>query len=144
MSSTLVSKSAKCSFVSCSSSIITLDNDSQIVTLPSDAYELFRIMELKDFEELVNDKFYAVGDIWDFDNVGVSKNIPTEMLSDLSKSNITFIQDGTEWTITELVKYLICADCDKGPIGLVVKAKSNNDNTERDVNLLSLKSVQLH
>lgn len=59
-----------------------------------------------------DDKFIQIGDVWDFDNIGVSKEFQDEKL-------------------TGVDRVLICSECDRGPIGFV------RDN----VYYLSLKSV---
>lgn len=50
-------------------------------------------------------KFFEVNDMWDFDNIGVSK--PLEEFKDFKIDSKNF----------EIERLLICSECDKGPIG---------------------------
>lgn len=49
--------------------------------------------------------FLKVNDVWDFDNVGVSRTAP-----DLEKSEAV-------GQLSKVERLLICGECDKGPIG---------------------------
>lgn len=49
--------------------------------------------------------FLQVNDVWDFDNVGVSRTAP-----DLEKSEAV-------GQLSKVERLLICGECDKGPIG---------------------------
>ncbi|CAL9734405.1 hypothetical protein MOSE0_E05292 [Monosporozyma servazzii] len=81
-------------------------------------------------------KFLLIKDVWAFDNIGVSKDIPShqDVVEDFE-----FELDGQQWKIDQHLKYLICADCDKGPIGIVC-AVSSGDKKDT-VYMLSLPSV---
>lgn len=88
--------------------------------------------------------FLVVPDVWDFDNVGVSREIPSSILGDLSdKSDFVFEYSNSSWKIKKCLKYLICADCDKGPIGIICKVQDQTKNEERVLHLLSLRSLQI-
>lgn len=60
--------------------------------------------------------FYRVNDVWDFDNIGVSRpsQDPTLPLVD----NETLVVE----------RLLICSECDRGPIGFAGVAESQENN----------------
>lgn len=49
-------------------------------------------------------KFYQINDVWDFDNIGVSK--PTQDFSAHGKG-----------PLARLERLLVCSECDQGPLG---------------------------
>lgn len=146
---------AVCAFETCSCKIITI-NDSNVISLPHHAIETFHLMRkgTKDAaSNPENSDFLIVGDVWDFDNVGVSKDIPSSNITELNEESDTVAEgsttytyeinyEGKTWTVTKCVKYLICADCDKGPIGMICEV-INKDvaSDKRLLHLLSLESV---
>ncbi|CAM9019882.1 unnamed protein product [Wickerhamomyces anomalus] len=62
--------------------------------------------------------FLRIEDAWDFDNIGVSKDIKTHALADS-------IEDD------DVERLIVCADCERGPLGF---AKFDKDeNSSKDV-----------
>ncbi|KAI5968253.1 hypothetical protein CANMA_002469 [Candida margitis] len=57
--------------------------------------------------------FYSIGDVWDFDNIGVSK--PSEVLPDPIVVGANGHEDESEKVDVE--RLLICSECDRGPLG---------------------------
>lgn len=125
-----------CAFTECGCKIIKIDN-APIVKLPSMVLDKFHLMQKSKNQDAEGySDFILVNDVWDFDNIGVSKEIPTnsEILD-----HIEFEHDDEKWQINKHLKYLVCADCDKGPIGMVCSTKFENQT--KVVYLLSLPSV---
>lgn len=126
-----------CPFDQCKCCIIPLEKGTQ-VTLPLQVYKDLNIF-LPTKEHCPQGKFLMVNDVWDFDNIGVSRNIPDLKGFDMSVS----CEGETVFTINRVVKYLICADCDKGPLGIVCEARSKDGLDTKVINLLSLESVKI-
>lgn len=129
-----------CTFSDCGCKIIKVDT-TPIVKLPSNVLDKFHLMQKgkdqhKDQEIDGYSNFLLINDVWDFDNIGVSKEIPTtsEILD-----HIEFEYGNEKWEINKHLKYLVCADCDRGPIGIVCSIKC--DGQMKTVYLLSLPSV---
>lgn len=55
-------------------------------------------------------EFYQINDVWDFDNIGVSR--PSLDI----KQPVISGEDGKDLAIV-IERLLICSECDKGPIG---------------------------
>lgn len=121
--------------------------EDDVVLLPSSVFEDFQLMQLKPMQDRAEatqqKKFLIVNDVWDFDNIGVSKDIPKSLMQDGSKSGVQFELNGEQWYIDRCMKYLICSDCDKGPVGIVcaISKQEHTQDQQRVVNLLSLQSV---
>lgn len=145
---------AVCAFEACGCKIISVD-ESKVVSLPGSAIDAFRLMRNSKQDSGANSgsdtRFLIVGDVWDFDNVGVSKDIPPSNISAIVEvegaENATpevyeYVYENSNWKINKCVKYLICADCDKGPIGMVCEvAEADNASNTKLVHMLSLSSV---
>ncbi|CDK29662.1 unnamed protein product [Kuraishia capsulata CBS 1993] len=109
----------RCSSTGCNCRILEVkdfNSDLQSNDFPltkiTNAPKMPQTIELGNEEALSDESqglFYSVDDMWSFDNIGVSKT--TEKF------------EGTEEIKTEagetiyFQRYLICADCDRGPIG---------------------------
>ncbi|QLL34528.1 hypothetical protein HG536_0G03900 [Torulaspora globosa] len=128
--------SVRCSFEDCKCAVITVDSAIK-VQLPGQAAETFQLMRGATATSEQNE-FLLVKDVWDFDNVGVSKQIPPGLLVDSDRA-ISFVWENKPWTIEKCLKYLICAECDKGPIGMVCQVKNDHESTT--LYLLSLSSL---
>ncbi|CAD6651346.1 BAH_G0054870.mRNA.1.CDS.1 [Saccharomyces cerevisiae] len=136
---------ATCSFEGCHSAVITI-NDDNIINLPEQVHSEFKLLENRTMRDATpsESNFLVVPDVWDFDNVGVSREIPSSILGDLSdKSDFAFEYGNSSWKIKKCLKYLICADCDKGPIGIICQVQDQTKNEERVLHLLSLRSLQI-
>ncbi|GMM29184.1 hypothetical protein DAMA08_019000 [Martiniozyma asiatica (nom. inval.)] len=59
----------------------------------------------------VENIFYKVKDVWDFDNVGVTK------ASSSPNESISLMDNNSTKTTYTVLRYLICGECDKGAIG---------------------------
>ncbi|CCD23275.1 guanine nucleotide exchange factor DSS4 NDAI_0B02400 [Naumovozyma dairenensis CBS 421] len=142
---------AICSFEDCRGTIATASK-TRTISLPNTVFEKFQLLERREKSAQSQEKhdFLIVEDVWDFDNIGVSRNIRPENDDDprieITDENldevVTFEHNGNTWTIEKCTRYLICAECDKGPIGIVCQVK-NDKGEEKVVYLLSLSSLQL-
>mmetsp|Transcript_9846 Transcript_9846/g.14418 ORF Transcript_9846/g.14418 Transcript_9846/m.14418 type:complete len:165 (+) Transcript_9846:96-590(+) len=56
-----------------------------------------------DKKETISSSFWMVPDVWDFDNIGQTRAVPS----------VSFDGGNTAEKV-----YLVCADCDKGPVGI--------------------------
>ncbi|CAI4053418.1 hypothetical protein N7582_005718 [Saccharomyces uvarum] len=136
---------ATCLFDGCRSTVIAID-ENNIVSLPEGAYSQFKLLENRAEPGAPSSEsnFLVVPDVWDFDNVGVSRDIPSSLLGDLGdKDEFTFVYGDSSWRIKKCLKYLICADCDKGPIGLICQVQDQANDEEKVMHLLSLRSLQI-
>ncbi|QHS76743.1 guanine nucleotide exchange factor DSS4 [Saccharomyces paradoxus] len=136
---------ATCSFDSCHSEVIAIKDDN-IINLPEQVYSEFKLLENRTTRDIPpnESKFLVVSDVWDFDNVGVSREIPSSLLGDLGdKNEFVFEYGNSNWKIKKCLKYLICADCDKGPIGIICQVQDQENDEERVLHLLSLRSLQI-
>lgn len=98
------------------------DLGTSIIDLPKLSGD--NIMELKSpinsnsiiqFKKPLNSNgggFILINDVWDFNNVGVSKQSNLNLELELKMTNGTF-------KLFKIDKLLICGECDKGPIGFV-------------------------
>lgn len=136
----------KCSFEGCLSELITFDtannNGKKGITHLNknfiDKYKLFThpyaSKETEDVEFLVTDSF------WEFDNIGVSRSIESLKLEDDSQYTLTF--NNAEYLLKAATKYLICGECDKGPLGVIVQVEEiSNPENRRELCLLSTAAV---
>lgn len=75
-------------------------------------------------------EFYFIEDVWEFDNIGVSRAVPelkkSEAVGDLSK----------------VERLLICSECDKGPIGFAGFVNANETDHKLLAYYLSCGSVK--
>ncbi|ODV67175.1 Mss4-like protein [Hyphopichia burtonii NRRL Y-1933] len=81
-----------------------------------------------------NIQFYKVNDVWDFDNIGVSKPA-----NDLKQPIIKDSQD-SEPIEFKIERLLVCSECDKGPLGFAGH-QDNNTDVKSLKYFLSCKSV---
>lgn len=103
----------RCPFSSCNTRIILLStvnaNKAQIEGSP----DMIAISESSPVPantiEGVSD-YFRVEDVWDFDNIGVSK--PSEDLKQPTIKN-----KDASISLFKIERLLICSECDKGPIG---------------------------
>ncbi|CCK69976.1 guanine nucleotide exchange factor DSS4 KNAG_0D02260 [Huiozyma naganishii CBS 8797] len=138
---------AKCSFKECGCNIIAVDY-SKLVYLPAAVLDDYQLMQsTKSTDVDVNTKgpntpFTLVTDVWAFDNIGVSKDIPPSIAPETG-SQYTFQYENDQWDLVKCVKYMICAECDRGPIGMVCQIMTPDKSEEQMVYMLSLQSVQV-
>lgn len=117
-------KTVKCPFPSCSTKIIPYTEAlrTSILKVPN-APSMVNV-ESSDID------FFKVNDMWDFDNIGVSR--PMNEAKD-------FKVDDKNFSIERL---LICSECDKGPIGFAGHFEGNEDPTPNNlIYYLSCNSV---
>ncbi|KAI5954415.1 hypothetical protein KGF54_002190 [Candida jiufengensis] len=82
-------------------------------------------------------KFYQINDVWEFDNIGVSR--PTE----IQKEPILLKVDGEEEEEIQIniERLLICSECDRGSLGFA-GIEYGKDNDHKNLNyFLSQNSV---
>ncbi|SGZ38116.1 uncharacterized protein HGUI_00316 [Hanseniaspora guilliermondii] len=136
----------KCSFEDCFSELITFDtvnNDGKkdITYLNKnfiDKYKLFT--HPKGSKETDNVEFLVTASFWEFDNIGVSRSIESLKLEDDTQYTLTF--NKAEYLLKAATKYLICGECDKGPLGVIVDVEEiNNPENKRQLCLLSAAAV---
>ncbi|CAK9437242.1 uncharacterized protein LODBEIA_P16200 [Lodderomyces beijingensis] len=69
----------------------------------------------------VTTKFYQIDDVWDFDNIGVSR--PSDAIS----SQTPIMAKNNEQVHVE--RLLICSECDRGPLGFAgLSTLDDNDH----------------
>lgn len=92
-------------------SIIDLNNNLKfkIVNLPSDSQ-----IKFKKPLNSTGDHFIKINDVWDFNNIGVSNQSHLNLEIKLKE-----ITNEMETKDIKIAKFLICGDCDKGPLGFV-------------------------
>lgn len=73
--------------------------------------------------------FFQVPDVWDFDNIGVSKAVP-ELKNEEEVGKLAKVE-----------RLLICSECDKGPIGFAGYVDSDDTNHKNLHYYLSCESV---
>ncbi|EGV61356.1 Guanine nucleotide dissociation stimulator for Sec4p [Yamadazyma tenuis] len=110
--------SVKCPFPNCDTKIISYTEPlrESVVQIPS-APEMVNLEKTPS-----SSKFFRISDMWDFDNIGVSR--PLEQYTDFKIDSQTF----------DIERILICSECDKGPIGF---AGHFNHDTEKSPNTLT-------
>ncbi|XBW36141.1 hypothetical protein QEN19_001719 [Hanseniaspora menglaensis] len=147
---------AKCSFNECSCELITINPDhlnsgkQKVIKLSKsffNKYKLFQKNHSKhesDQNKLMN--FLITESFWDFDNIGVSRSIETLKLDETDELAedfyISYLEK--EYKILTASKYLICSECDRGPVGLIlsIKEKDSEDPVlSKEICILSLESV---
>lgn len=98
----------RCPFDKCNTRIIKLDQTlAQSVTEVPGAPKM--TVDLR--------RFFVVNDVWDFDNIGVSK--PTDTLESVE-------------SLAKVERLLVCSECDQGPLGFA----GYSDASETDVKKL--------
>lgn len=101
----------RCPFAECNTRIIPLTPElKQALVTISGAPDM--ITSSADAHETANE-FYVVNDVWDFDNIGVSR--PTDEAP---------TPDIADFTIQRL---LVCSECDRGPLGFAGYAGTDDD-----------------
>lgn len=71
--------------------------------------------------------FFQIADVWDFDNIGVSK--PAELESALSVP------------LAKVERLLICGECDQGPLGFAGFVSAEESDVKKLSYFLSCESV---
>ncbi|QLG71307.1 hypothetical protein HG535_0B03460 [Zygotorulaspora mrakii] len=138
-------RKARCSFEDCNSAIIDVNVDD-VILLPSSVLRDAKLMQLskKPSETQQTNEFLLVNDVWDFDNIGVSKEVPEGFTNEENMREVQFEHGGSFWRMDKCLKYLICSDCDKGPIGFgcSLSNQAQRGAQNKVVYLLSLESVK--
>ncbi|SCU83404.1 LAME_0C05050g1_1 [Lachancea meyersii CBS 8951] len=134
----------RCPFPECNCAIVELD-ESREASLPTGISEKLRLM-LPSKHATSDGLFTVFEDIWDFDNIGVSRAISEGSVDIFDKRDaekVMFTWRGNSYVLSKLQKYLICADCDRGPLGVVCEVRSSKNSDETlTLNMLSLRSVK--
>ena len=76
-----------------------------------------------------SEHFFAIADVWDFDNIGVSRPAPgleTKIVQPLAK----------------IERLLICSECDKGPLGFAGFIDGDDTDVKNLTYYLSCESVK--
>ncbi|KAM3159862.1 Dss4 [Lachancea thermotolerans] len=129
----------RCPFAGCDSCIVSAEEGRKVV-LPAEVYDKLRLA-LPSNQAPRSGEFSVFEDIWDFDNIGVSRQVPTEIEAAAENAQeLRFTWKERPYTLGKLQKYLICADCDRGPLGIVCEIL-DAEGARETVNLLSLASV---
>lgn len=136
----------KCSFEECFSELITFDTTnnngkkglSYLDISFIDKYKLFTHPHASTKTDHV--EFLVTDSFWEFDNIGVSRSIESLKLEDDSHYTLTF--NNAEYLLKAATKYLICGECDKGPVGVIVQVEEiKNPENRRELCLLSTAAV---
>lgn len=77
-------------------------------------------------KESVN--FFQIGDMWDFDNIGVLKAVALDVSSPVGP-------------LAKVERLLICSECDQGPIGFAGYLDADQTDVKKLVSFLSCESV---
>lgn len=67
------------------------------------------MVQISDNTDSNPNKFFKIDDVWDFDNIGVSR--PS---GDIKQP---IIEENNKVLNIKIERLLICSECDKGPIG---------------------------
>ncbi|AMD22596.1 HHL174Wp [Eremothecium sinecaudum] len=130
----------RCPFEKCNCVFITTDKGA-FVELPAQVVaEWSLLLPKKDYDAKGN--FLLVKDIWDFTNAGVTRKVPQTL-----PSGHKLVIDGVPHVTKKVLKYLTCADCDRGPMGVMCEVAADADEGElsssQTVCLLSLESCSM-
>ena len=107
----------RCSFANCQARIISCSSatpSADIDNAPSCVViESYYSNPSDPKPSSLSTKFYCINDVWDFDNIGVSK--PSEILPEPIIVG-TQSHEGEQEKI-DVERLLICSECDRGPLG---------------------------
>ncbi|EMG47930.1 DSS4 Protein DSS4 [Candida maltosa Xu316] len=106
----------RCPFKECNTRIIPYSESFQTVDIPNPPFDVIK----PNTTVPITNKFYKINDVWDFDNIGVSR--PDH------EGEVTVVDDGDDEIHIE--RYLICSECDKGPLGFAGIPQSSGDKTD--------------
>lgn len=101
--------------------------NTRVIPLGKSLYENFQVVKnspdmVETDEARINQdtkNFFKVNDVWDFDNIGVSK--PSD---DLKNPEI-------DTKFFKIERLLVCSECDRGPLGF-----AGHETEQKDVNQL--------
>ncbi|GEQ67456.1 hypothetical protein JCM33374_g1121 [Metschnikowia sp. JCM 33374] len=110
----------RCPFPECHARIIRLD-----AKLASTQVKLDNAPQMTADSEL----FFTIADVWDFDNIGVSRPAP-----DLEKKTVA--------PLARIERLLICSECDKGPLGFAGFVSEDETDVKKLAYYLSCESVK--
>ncbi|CEP64129.1 guanine nucleotide exchange factor DSS4 LALA0_S10e03092g [Lachancea lanzarotensis] len=134
----------RCPFPECNCAIVDFDKSRSATVCPEICSDL-KLM-LPSSEASFDGLFSVFEDIWDFDNIGVSRAVPDGLVNistAKTADELQFTFRNKTYQLHKLQKYLICADCDRGPLGMTYEVKNTSDSDEIAVlNMLSLASVK--
>ncbi|KAL3239911.1 guanine nucleotide exchange factor DSS4 [Nakaseomyces bracarensis] len=140
---------ANCTFDECFSPLINVPavgstTTDRLIYLPARIMEKYKFMESRSEAE-ANPKeeyeFLIVPEFFDFENIAVSREL-CEVEEDKENPEFKFKWDGHEWELIFCQRYLACAECDRGPIGMLCHIQDANDRSNtRRICLLSISSV---
>lgn len=117
-------KSITCPFLSCNAKIIPYSEKIQGSVVYVD-----NSPEMVNVSSVSNVPYFKVGDMWDFDNIGVSKDL---------KDATSFHIDNRDFDIERI---LICSECDRGPIGFAGHFEDEDKSPNSLTFFLSCQSV---
>ncbi|ODV80240.1 putative nucleotide release factor [Suhomyces tanzawaensis NRRL Y-17324] len=123
----------RCSFQKCNARIIPVTE-----TLQKNIVEIKEAPKMMstatDANEVVKSSasFFQIGDVWDFDNIGVSR--PTEEVAG------KFSLEDSE-TFINIERVLVCSECDRGPIGFAGLSSTDLNDVKNLKYFLSCNSV---
>lgn len=118
-------KCLKCPFTKCNATIISYNNLSPVKV--ENSPQMLYPSNYEPSNEVFTD-FFRINDVWDFDNIGVSR--PSDELKQPKVSDSSF-------TIERL---LICSECDRGPLGFAGHEQGETD-VSKLIYFLSCESV---
>lgn len=125
----------RCPFKECSLKIIPLkcsDLEAKLVDIedaPETVYVDPERLEIVKCEK-ESRKYYRIDNAWDFDNIGVSK--ATE---DIQQPKIAEnAGDSEKLRDIQVVRYLVCPDCERGPLGFAGIVKQHREEDLHESN----------
>lgn len=121
----------RCPFKICHARII------QLGALPKvnveNSPDMTKLSEVNNVEQ-AETSFYQIDDVWEFDNIGVSR--PAAELKEPIITSVT-----NEKVDIAIERLLICSECDKGPIGFAGIPKGSDNHHQNLKYFLSCASV---
>lgn len=107
----------RCPFDSCNTRIIMLSD--KLLSNKLNIQNSPDMVQISDNTDSKANEFFKINDVWDFDNIGVSRP------SDDIKQPI--IEENNKVLNIKIERLLICSECDKGPIGFAGLEEDDTD-----------------
>lgn len=104
----------RCPFSKCHTRLIKpQSNETHTLEIPNFQFLQAEHKEEDDDEQIKDPTFMKIADVWDFDNIGVSKEYPDNLCS----------SDGR----MKVERLIICSDCERGPLGFACFENESRD-----------------
>lgn len=107
----------KCPFGSCNTRVIMLSD--KLLSSKLNIQNSPEMVQISDNIDGNANEFFKINDVWDFDNIGVSRTS-----SDIKQP---IIEENNKVLNIKIERLLICSECDKGPIGFAGLEEDDTD-----------------